>query len=76
MGDWYSGVPTRGICWNTEPNPTSDNFTNYTNSWDIKYSCSMTNLIHNTKYYVRAFVRDMNGIVHYGTQVEFTTLAE
>ena len=69
-------IASKGICWSTNPNPTIDDFfANYENG--TRFSCKMTDLTPNTKYYVRAYIVDyLYHMVHYGTQVEFTTLAE
>jgi len=73
----YGGYETRGICWSTNEEPTLSDFTIYDSGIGgspTHFSCTMTNLTPNTKYYVRAFVRAR--AVHYGEQREFTTLAE
>ena len=77
QNDFFSGVISRGICWSPNPNPTIDDFTirDITWKWE-RFSCTMTNLTPDTKYYVRVYVTDRYGMVHYGNQVEFTTLTE
>ena len=68
-------VTARGICWNTTGNPTiEDNKT--TNGEGIgSYTSNMTNLEHNTTYYVRAYATNEVGTA-YGEEVSFTTLAK
>ena len=62
-----------GICWSINPNPTVDNFKINNETDKKRFSCIMTNLTPNTKYYVRAF--NIWGLcIEYGEQVEFTTL--
>ena len=74
--DRYYSFSSSGICWSTNPNPTKNDFAIHYIHYDKDASCKITNLTPNTKYYVRAFLKDYYGIFHYGTQVEFTTLAE
>ncbi len=65
-------VTSRGICWNTNPNPTtSDNFT-VDASGTGDFQSSITGLIKNTKYYVRAYATNIYGTT-YGDQKEFFT---
>jgi len=70
-------IQSKGICWSTNPNPTTNDFTIISNSqFENSYPCKMTDLTPNTKYYVRAFVKPGDAPEYYGNQVEFTTLAE
>ena len=66
-------VTARGICWNTSPNPTTNN--NYTtdSSGMGSFSSSITGLQPNTRYYVRAYATNSAGTA-YGTQRYFNTL--
>jgi hypothetical protein len=63
-----------GICWNTTGTPTiTDSKVNLGAASIIgDFSANMTNLIHNTTYYVRAYATDQQGTV-YGNQINFTT---
>ena len=64
-------IDSSGVCWNTTGNPTVlDNITKDGNS--TTYSSSMTGLLPCTKYYVRAYAANANGIT-YGNQLSFTT---
>ena len=68
-----------GICWSTDPNIIYDDIYNsysVSQSQEKRFSCEMTNLIPNTKYYVRAYVANSYGTTKYGEQIEFTTLAD
>jgi len=75
------GFPTNpthyGLCWNTEPNPTIQN--NKTDKGNAmvtgQYNSYMTNLKPSTTYYVRAYAINAWGVISYGTQQTFTTVA-
>jgi hypothetical protein len=64
----------RGIVWNTYGNPTveEDNVILSTGQ-ESEFSIPMTNLIHNTTYYVKAFAQNTIGR-DYGEEIQFTTL--
>ena len=71
-------VISRGICWSTSQNPTiEDNFTSklyYNGDYNSgDYFAKMTDLEHNTTYYVRAFATNEVGTA-YGEEVSFTTV--
>jgi len=68
-------ILSKGIVWNTSPSPTVDHFSKSAGEGYAAFVCDMTNLQHNTKYYVRAYVTNQNGIF-YGNEVSFTTLAK
>jgi hypothetical protein len=72
--DGGSSVVQRGVCWNTNPNPTiSDNTTD--NGTGIgAFTSTIPNLNGNTTYYVRAYATNDAGTA-YGNQVTFTTLS-
>ena len=62
-----------GICWSTETNPTADESSLYTTKWDEPFVCTITGLVPNTKYYIRAFA--LRGLeYYYGSEKTFTTL--
>lgn len=65
-----------GVCWSTSPNPTTSNSKadNGVASATGAFTASMTNLIANTTYYVKAFATNSAG-TSYGTEVMFTTSA-
>ena len=68
-------IVSKGICWSTVQNPTTENFKTIDFSNNTNFICSMTGLSPNTKYYVRAFAINPAGTA-YGKQIEFTTLTE
>lgn len=70
--DGGSAVLSRGVCWNTSSNPTISN-TKTTNGTGIGiFSSSLTGLIANTTFYVRAYATNSFGTA-YGNQLIFTT---
>ncbi len=64
-----------GICWATTPNPTIDNsISTGGNQINTAYTCNMSDLTPNTKYYVRAYATT-DITTTYGEQVSFTTVS-
>ena len=66
-------VTARGICWSTSQNPTIEDNKTTNGSGVGSYTSNMTNLEHNTTYYVRAYATNEVG-TFYGEEVTFTTL--
>ncbi len=67
-----SSISAKGICWSTSTNPTiADSFTNE-GTGTADYTSTLTNLLPNTKYYVRAYVTDASG-TYYGAETTFST---
>ena len=70
--DGNSTVTVLGHCWSTTPNPTiEDDRTE--GSGLVSYTSTMTDLEHNTTYYVRAYATNEFGTA-YGEEVSFTTV--
>lgn len=68
-------VTASGVCWSTSQNPTiSDNKTNNIAGTD-SFTCFITGLIANTKYYLRAYATNVTG-TGYGSIMSFTTKPE
>ena len=64
-----------GVCWSTEHNPTIEDFTSGSETWNKPYVCQLRWLEPETKYYVRAFA--LRGLeCYYGEEKNFTTEAE
>lgn len=66
-------IVSKGICWSTEQNPTTENFKTVDFSSNANFICNISGLTPNTKYYVRAFAISTSG-TGYGQQIEFMTL--
>ena len=71
----YDELWIYGICWDTDPNPTIYKMHTYDGSEPRHYTSTMTNLIRNTKYYVRAYVTNSKG-TSYGEEYSFFTLQD
>lgn len=65
-------ITSRGVCWSSSPNPTfTDSHTTSTlNNSD--FISNITSLNPNTKYFIRAYAENTNGIA-YGENISFTT---
>jgi formylglycine-generating enzyme required for sulfatase activity len=73
ISDGRSAVTMRGICWSMNPNPTIvDNKTTDGNGLG-NFVSSITGLIANTTYYVRAYATNKNGTA-YGSEILFVTV--
>ena len=67
-----SAIVTIGICWNTDPEPTIQDFKTSEMVGQLQFSSTMRGLVSATKYYVRAYAVNDEG-VGYGNEVIFTT---
>ena len=65
-------VTDKGICWSTTPQPTVLSSKITVNSDSTVFSCSLTGLLSDSIYYVRAYATNRAGTT-YGEQVSFTT---
>ena len=63
----------RGVCWGKAPNPTIDDFHVANGSGKGEYSCSLTELEPNQKYYYRAYATDGERIAYALDEKSFTT---
>jgi len=66
-------ITERGICWNTNSSPTIDDFISKdaTGGTGI-FSSDLSDLIPDTKYYIRAYATSLAGTA-YANEVSFTT---
>lgn len=70
--DGGASISSRGLCWSTHSNPTiSDNKTSEGTGTGTFIS-SLTGLIANTTYYVRAYATNSSGTA-YGNEISFKT---
>ena len=72
--DGGSAVTSRGVCWNTSPNPTIANSKTTDGSGIGSFTSSITGLSVNTTYYVKAYATNSAGTA-YGNEISFTTTA-
>jgi hypothetical protein len=71
--DGNSSINSRGVVWSTSTNPTIQLSTKTINGTGIgSFQSSITGLLPNTKYYVRAYATNM-GQTGYGNEVSFTS---
>lgn len=75
VADGGADVTRRGFCWSKTQNPTINDNTVGSGSGVGEFYNSISGLMPNTKYYVRAFAENSEGIA-YSTQTNFTTLEE
>jgi hypothetical protein len=68
-----SEVTGRGVCWGTSPNPTTAGTCASSGSGTGSFTASITGLIANTLYHVRAYAQNSSG-TGYGSDLTFTTL--
>ena len=66
-------VTARGVCWSTITSPTIANSLTIDGSGIGTFTSSITGIIPNTTYYVRAYSSNSAGTA-YGNQISFTTL--
>jgi hypothetical protein len=68
-----SPVISLGVCWSTDPEPTIQDFKTSEMAGVTQFTSSLKGLVGGTKYYVRAYAVNDEGI-GYGNEVTFTTL--
>jgi len=71
--DGGSTITARGVCWSKSTNPTIANSFTSDGVGTGNFSSSLTNLLGNTLYYVRAYATNSTGTI-YGDELSFTTL--
>lgn len=67
-----SNIIARGLCWNTQQNPTIDNFITTDDKGSGEFNSTLTDLEINTTYYVRSYVTNSGG-TYYGNELSFIT---
>lgn len=72
--DGGSEIISRGICWSTSQEPTTDDNITSDGTGPGDFTSSMTGLSENTTYYVRAYAVNSSG-TGYGNLETFTTSA-
>ena len=70
-----SVVVARGVCWSTKQNPTIEDDKTTDGSGVGIFTSNLSNLEHNTTYYVRAYATNEVGTA-YGEEKSFVTLGE
>jgi uncharacterized protein (TIGR02145 family) len=72
LTDGGSPVTKMGICWNTSKNPTTANKKSLEKGLIGSFSSTLTPLLPNTLYYIRAFATNKEG-TGYGYETTYTT---
>jgi len=72
--DGGQAITARGVCWSTSPNPTTANSKTSNGTGIGTFTSSMTGLISDMTYYVRAYVVYNNTDIEYGAPISFKTL--
>ncbi len=72
INDGGFSIKTLGICWATTPDPTIDDYVAQGGVSNKSFTCTMSNLLVSTTYYVRAFASNENG-TSYGEPLPFVT---
>ncbi|MBR6549799.1 MAG: fibronectin type III domain-containing protein [Paludibacteraceae bacterium] len=75
VSDGGSPVIDRGVAYDIYPNPKATGTKCKAGTGTGKYTCSLTELQDNKRYYVRAYAKNEIGI-EYGKEVSFTTIKE
>ena len=65
-------ILSKGVCWNTNPNPTVSNFKTNEGNNSGAFTSNLTGLNENTTYYIRAYATTNTGTA-YGNELSFTT---
>ena len=71
--DGNAAITSRGVCWNINPTPTTNNTKTIDGSGIGAFTSSLSGLTANTLYYVRAYAINSVGTA-YGNEAPFTTL--
>lgn len=75
IGDGGATITSRGICWsNVTTSPTTTNSKTIDGNVIGTFTSSLTNLVPNTTYYVRAYATNSVGTA-YGSVLSFATVA-
>jgi len=72
--DGGAPVTARGVCWNTDPGPTTANNSTSNGSGTGSFISDLTGLTAGTTYYVRAYATNSEGTA-YGNELMFATNA-
>lgn len=65
-------VTSRGVCWSTSPNPTTNDHRTIDGTGTGSFVSLLTSLELNTTYYLRAYATNKKG-TNYGEELSFTT---
>ena len=66
-------IISKGICWNVNPNPDTNNYLTRDGSGPGNFESTLLNLDPGTEYYIRAYATTMEG-TSYANEISFTSL--
>lgn len=72
--DGGATITTRGVCWNTSQNPQITNNKTTDGQGTGDFVSTLSNLLPNTKYYLRAYATNSAG-TQYGEELSFQTFS-
>lgn len=72
LNDGGGTVSARGVCWGASENPTTSDSKTTDGTGTGAFTSTITGLLSNTTYHVRAYATNENG-TSYGGDIEFTT---
>ena len=67
-----SDIIAKGVCWSVANTPTIDNTKTFDGTGAGSFSSSLTGLLPNTTYFLRAYATNSSG-TYYGEEINFTT---
>jgi len=69
-------ITSRGVCWGTAPSPAITGNKTIDGTGSGSFTSTITGLVANTTYYVRAYATNSDGLAGYGADSIFKTKAE
>lgn len=72
-GEGEANIIEKGLCWKTSTGPTINDSKVICGTGYEAFTGKLTNLNYNTDYYVRAYAKDANNNVYYGSEKTFKT---
>ena len=72
--DGNDPVSARGVCWGTVTNPSISDSTTNEGTGTGSFASSLSGLMPDTKYYVRAYATNSIGVA-YGNELSFSTIS-
>ena len=69
-----AAITELGLCWSTQPNPTTEDMHLSTTTTNEPFNCTLTDLLPETTYHIRAYAFGESEC-YYGEDLSFTTLA-
>lgn len=73
ISDGQLNITSKGVCWNTSPNPSLDNFFTNNGNGTESFACNLTGLQANTMHYYRAYYTNVAD-TFFGKEFSFITL--